>query len=245
MIRTIKIDSSGWRRKLAKAYAKDPRAARVGVAMIAFSVCRTGHGICRKDTRRYARALAQMGNGTGIGFIPVLPVQPSKYALVIRDRLVEQVQYFETKLADQQALLQRYYPGGPPKNPRSEYYRNLTRDIRKTEKLLQRSKEELEKVNGEGGESSLLIGGFFGLDYLQKGRKLATVRNKVYGGETHFITGRNADFVVLHNKEPHASIVEARDRIMAIAIRAAQGGPVRRVSNRYFRDVMGVFKKAG
>lgn len=242
-LKLTKLDGRGWQRKIDAFKSRDPKAGRQAAGEMAAAVCEIAHLMARKDTHRYARALAQIGNKTGYGSIPVDRVEPSRFAGLIEQRLEEQVQKFDDRLKEDKDRLERWYPGGPPRNPKTGYYHELNARIRRNEKLLARSKEELEKVRGAGGESALLIGGFFGVDYRQQGRALATVRIPIYGGDVHYVLSPGRTMVVMHNKEPHASFVEKRDRTTDKAIDLFRMVGVRRVARKYVKDAMADFRR--
>lgn len=150
------------------------------------------------DTGRYARATAEAGNAAGIGKFLLAPITPSKMAVRMHRILINQVgRWQRRKVAYERAGRQK----------EREYKRIL--------KMLRRAREELQKWKDNQGRGVIMIGAF------NNSEKLATVRVNfaAYGGSGAVRNFGSKTVVMLHNKEPHASIVEYRFGITRTALR--------------------------
>jgi hypothetical protein len=205
------VDASRLHSRLARYKANTPAAANAALtAMLAPAVAELVRSAPR-DTNRYAAAWAQAANAAGLGPIGVPEIVAGHFAAKALPRLKSQAAFW-------QRIVERYERQG----------RTSDKWYRKAVRTLERANEELAKWD----EAAVIIFG-------GKGRNLkVTVRNKVYGGTGRRILrgdGRVAYF--LHNKEPHASIVEARARGLATVLAKLRTLGVRRGRAAFVREL--------
>lgn len=184
------------------------------------------------DTRRYLRGWAIANNSAGLPRVAVPPLRPGKIAGIAEDRLEEQIRSLtnlrqkarrdETYWAE--VLSVRYTRPGRKLDRWGNIYRqNLdkaTRRADKIEKTLDRAVQALSllrSINATGGAAVV----FFGKKQ-KAGRDpglatVARVDGRTYGGEGRVVVTGDRAFTVLTNKEPHASIVESRSRVVRLA----------------------------
>lgn len=161
-----------------------------------------------KDTGRYLRALAESGNKAGIGSYPLSPVGPSALKERILRILTAQVRRW-MKLVEL----------------RAREGRTGDRSYAKILKKLRRAEAELLKFEANADMGAIVFDAF-------SSSRMTTVRVNftAYGGDGRIETLGDQTLVRLHNKEPHASIVESRFGIMRRAIAAMRGGPIKRLA---------------
>lgn len=170
-----------------------------------------------KDTRRFIRGVAQAANAADCGPVPIAQVRRSSRHDEFVQQLEDQALRWRDRVEWIEGRRDYLYPNGAPqKVKRGSLYQKLTRELEKAEKVLNRAKEELEKATS--GESILLFGYGPGFIRRQKGRKLSTVRDKVYGGTGRFVSERYAAWAELNILEPHAKFVERKYRLFYQAI---------------------------
>lgn len=202
---------------------KIPEASKAQLRQITTSLMRRIAVTAKRDTNRYVRGFLMAGRDLGSQeFIP--PVVASKYAERIRDLIESQKDRLGFLLGKLTRELNAMYPNGRPKNPRTTTYADMFKRERELTKLYEKSKIELERLN-QGGDSTLLIG-FLGSGNAQSGRKLLTVRNKIYGGVGRYIESRGTVYAVVINKEPHANILENKHRTFGNALSAVRSSVV-------------------
>lgn len=176
------------------------------------------------DTHRFKRAYQMAGNDLGVGPFMVDPVEKGRYDENLK-RLRNQVHRYE------------YYKERAERNDRTMYKGvkkvGIDQGYVKVLQRLRRARIELAKFE-EGGPGSIVIGG-------RRGRGtysvLATVRTKVYGGAGQWIISGDTTIARIHNKEPHASLVQRNTRVVsnALWLVGRQGG--RRVQQKYVKEV--------
>jgi len=173
------------------------------------------------DTGRYVNAVSMAGNGAKLGPFSLRLLKRSEY----RDRYLEhlegQIYRWEKKVENLDKRRMFLYPhGAPAKN--SRLYNRLQRDKDRALLVLARAKEEMQKMLGS--DYALYIGHLYS-GQAQKGRRLNTVREMVYGGSGKFVSTRTGCSVILTIDEPHAKFVERRKRLFAQArtVLRAQG----------------------
>lgn len=174
------------------------------------------------DTGRFMRASAEAGNaalGSFGGRFLLPPIRQSKMAVRMHRILINQVGRWQRRKV---ACEKR----GEVK---SKNYKRILR-------MLKRAREELAKFKANADTGVIMIGAF------NNSEKLATVRVNfaAYGGTGTVRSFGNSTIVALHNKEPHASIVESRFAITRTAIR--ESATLRRFSKRIYLDYL---KKSG
>lgn len=217
MIRVqVKVDLTELERKATAAVRTEAVRRRVVVESAERLVRRqlelaSGH----VDTGRFARATGEAGNAARLGLatFPLAPITPSKMAARMHRILINQVGRWQRRKV---ACEKR----GEVK---SKNYRRIL-------KMLRRAREELQKWKDNQHRGVIMIGAF------NNSEKLATVRVNfsAYGGTGAIRNLGGTTIVVLHNKEPHASIVESRFGITRQAMREL--GDLKRVAKKKYNE---------
>jgi hypothetical protein len=213
---SIGIDASAFERKAMEATRTEAVRRRLVVESAERLVRRQLELASEHvDTGRYMRATAEAGNAARLGLatFPLAPVGPSKMAVRMHRILINQVGLWQRRKV---ACEKR----GEVK---SKNYRRIV-------KMLRRSREELQKFKDNESAGVLMIGAFNNSD------KLATVRVnfQAYGGTGSVRSIGSSTVVMLHNKEPHASIVESRFAITRTAIR--ESAVLKRFAKRKYQE---------
>lgn len=216
---TIRVDGSKLFAKIAAINRARKDARRMTVIASAKAVA--GYAIAgakkHEDTHRYHRGLAQAINATGVASFGVPSVQPSRLAEEFKKILQDQVRYWS-------GIVSGYERQG---RTHDKWYRQAVRRRDASQRELSRFTPESIVMNAyawqQGAES----------------KRLTTVRAQIYGGTGQIYTIDDATFVRLHNKEPHASIVEYRYNVMRAAMNAARrnGSVVRAFRRNYVAEL--------
>lgn len=168
------------------------------------------------DTGRFLagwqRAALKAGSAVGGKARMVQPIDfsQSRHERVL-ERLWHQVEFIAREVKWRKERLYLWYDSRGRRY--GDYGRSLARKIKTWEKRYSRALEEFQKAAAaEGtGVPVLVIGS-------GAGRKLSTVRTKVYGGTGRLIVrGGGLVEVLMKNLEPHAQILEAKLQVMARA----------------------------
>lgn len=248
---TFKTNTSGLEAKLAKMGAASPKLADAAVAVAAEDMVRFMTSIAPRDTQRYARGWAMAGNAAGVGSFPVPPVIQSKIADKLESRLETQLARWTGRLEKQKGyvaywnrLWQTRYGD---KGRHDKWERDLLKKMAEADKkaakmklLVERAKEALEAFKKSGPEGALVIWGK-GKDKVKNPlalSRLATVRDKAYGGTGKTFRAGGQVLVTLHNLEPHSSIVEKRERILARGLARVRSTGSKRMSKRFVDGLM-------
>lgn len=219
-------DDTVFKNKLRIVRSRRDKARTKSLIQLGKRFAQVAYQISPADTRRYVNALAQACNAAGIGPLPVLPLRPSKFKDKHGQKLRRQIAKYDT-------LLQLWYGATwtddlPTKNAGKNG--KAPKWFKRLKRYRRRAAEELAKFEGDEAGTALYIGG--------NTRRIATVRTKVYGGTGRIISGADDTVIYLHNKEPHANLVERRVRVIWRAIRVAKGrGPLKRMRNTYVKEV--------
>ncbi len=211
MVQT-KVDTSGLRRKLRGIGGNAERARRVALTEMLTPAMASIINESPRDTHRLVRGWMMAANGAGLGSYALPPIRPSQFQGLVgaRRRLERQAQRWS-------AIVARYERQNRTKD---KWYRQAVR-------TRDRAVEELAKLD----DTSLVIFG-------GRGRRLnITVRNKVYGGRGEMLNAGGRTFVRLHNLEPHASIIEKRNRAVRAALAGLRSMGVRRYGKSYMKGL--------
>lgn len=197
-------------------------ALPVMVRAIAGHVIHAAASISPRDTNRYIRGWIIAGKMVGVTDVPLPVIRESKYSKEYIARLIEQQQKFEAQVARVDGLIYAWYD--KPGRRRRGYYNRLLAERTRWQQRADRAREETEKfiratgaivigvgVNVAGGKitGSFVRGG---------GRKISvTVRDRVHGGRGRLFVNERRAVMLLHNLEPHAAIVERRQRVLGRA----------------------------
>lgn len=183
-----------------------------------------------RDTNRYVRGWMLAGIDAGVSNLPPPPIGESK-------RVEQNIQRLERQFLAARGLadrLQNRYDNWYGRKGRKPgaYGSRLQRDIDKANERANRAYSSLQELQTVKG--AIFIGGSgnrnarpnpAGRGFNQRyglGR-LATVRTKIYGGRGQIITQKYYASLLLHNMEPHATIVESRHRTYRNARSAVPG----------------------
>lgn len=216
----VRVDSSGLRRKVSAYIGAGKEARTRGIVTMASIVVWRAVADAPKDTRRFVRGWVLAGNAAGLDPMPVPVLQPPRKRDEIYKRLLRQAWFWAmiVRRYEQQARFDAWY--------------------QKAKRKLDRSLEELQKFERTEFGAVIAIG-----IRNRLGTKLRTVRDKIYGGTGFVVQQRDGAEVVLHNLEPHTSIVEARTHVMANASRAFRGAGIvmgRKAFVKALKDEAGV-----
>lgn len=181
-----------------------------------------------RDTNRYVRGWIMACRDLGATRAPVPQVQPSRYRAEIMAILEDQAASIARAIARKRAVLDRWYTAKGRPVTRG-YGAKLRREIERLEKRLRRAVEELSKAQGQ--PAALLF------DAVRGGRKLSTVREKIYGGSGVYLEAGGKLFARLHNKEPHARLVERRTQLLKRAQTRARTRGLKRASKSYLASL--------
>lgn len=214
---TIEIDDHGLREKLRKARSTvDVRRAAVMIGAEAFTRRALQLASEHVDTGRFMRSQAEAGNDAGIGVFPLSPVRPSRMQERILQILTGQVRRWEN-------FARLYQKEGRTNN---RYYRKILKNIEK-------ARAELKKYSDSNGMAIVF-------DAFSGGSRMTTVRVNfsAYGGAGYVRTIGDETFVRLHNKTPHASIVEYRFGIVRRSLAAVKELSVKRLQKKQYVEKM-------
>lgn len=246
---TAKLNTDGFMGKMrALASARRVKARTTAAAAGALVFTETIMQSARRDTNRYVRGWAIANNEAGLPAVPVPAVQRSKYADTYLKILGDQVDAFSYRVAQLERLIEdRFRSTGRPM--RGVYYQELYRKLegpRGARMRLERAREELAKAAKRHAMNApdYLFIGLYNKDGVytpikgaktrgRTARQLATIRTKVYGGAGRAIVNDAQSVFILHNLEPHASILESRWHYAAMAMRMARSLGVSRMSAKY------------
>lgn len=189
--------------------------------------------ISPRDTRRYVRGWLLAGRDIGITDLAVPSLQATKYAEFYEKILYGQVEKLVREYTFIRSRMKLWFEdrGRPP----TRWYNNAARQVAQIEKrlqtmLLQVARWESTTVAQTGivFDARVNIAGWLkdGKNVQRlKGRKFASVREKVYGGEGGFITASNGiTFGQVRNLEPHVKLIESRYGIVRKATAAVRRG---------------------
>lgn len=216
----------------AKVGAVGALAVQLGAAAITHSPV---------DTGRFRNATVQSVNdvirqaGSERSFA-VPPLKESKVGTKIEARLIKQLRFWLGRKKHLEATGQAFY-----KTRRGV---GETKNYRKAKKRVGLAWQYLNNFRRSKGTAASI-----GIDTWQRvyshgdEERLIKSYDKVYGGRGQIVLGEDQAGMVLVNMEPHARIVEARKRVMAIALRVVSGGtgsaaPLVKVHQAYMAKVV-------
>lgn len=207
----------------------------------------------RRDTRRFVRGWSMANNMAGLPSLPVENVKVSNYADKYLQILGDQVDTYAARIGQLEYLIEsRFRRTGRAMTGR--YYQELSTKLTREYVRLERARQELRDAarRHELNIPDYLFMGVFnyrGQYVAMKGtktkgktaRQLATIRTKVYGGRGKRYHSEEGTYYVLHNLEPHTTLVERRDHVVAEAMVIAKMMGVRRINETYTRGIRRAF----
>lgn len=212
----MKVNAAGMRQRNANMERQRQESRVAGLQALVRPALSRAVMAAPRDTNRYVRAWIQAGNQAGVLEMAVPPVRESRFVEQNEERLKAQELRYRRQLDRakgrwirwQNIVIRRYEAVG---RTRGRWYQDAKNKLRKAEqdyqqalKVWTRASEELDKLQSHRGQAIVIFGN-------SKKRSLTiTVRPKVYGGTGRVYSSPDRAVMVLHNREPHASIVESR-----------------------------------
>ena len=203
-----RTNTAGLDRKLAKVQQEMRGAAEALVRQQAGAFIRFTQLASPRDTNRYIRAWAQAGNAAGVAGAPFqeAELRRTRYAAKLALRLELQVLEFERIVRHWTAIVrERYVLPGREGKWKTDAEKKLDRAL----KRLQRAKDEYREF--QVNPYAIVIF----RKRTKSGGLEVTTREKVYGGSGWLAWDGDRPLLYLHNREPHASIVEKNNRVVA------------------------------
>lgn len=237
-----------------------PMVALAGLKQVGNAFGRALITLSPADTNRYRRAWAIAANEAGVGPFAVPEVVPSKYNERLKERLELQAERWQRIAEDKRKSAeywQRVYENRYAREGRrGKWERDCAakRDkaakiAEKAAKVAARAREEADMIRPDSiviwGRRKKAPGGkgyLSAAEDLRIGR-LATVRVKVHGGTGYVVATSRGGYIILHNLEPHASIVEKNSRVVSRASAQVRRPGIRRgVRDRMVREIVKQFR---
>lgn len=187
-----------------------------------------------RDTNRFVRGWIMAARDVKATRVAVPAVKPSRYRAEILAILEGQVAVLARALDRKRGVLDRWYTARGRSVSRG-YGARLRREVAAAERRLRRAVEELAKARGES--AALLF------DAVRGGRRVSTVRERIYGGSGAYLEAGGRVFARLHNKEPHARIVERRTGLLRRANSRARRAGLRRAGRSYLASLQGALAR--
>lgn len=233
---TLQMDVSGLNRRVEQMLARTAEASRAALAAYGEALVDNIDRIAPRDSNRYVAGWVGAGNAAGLTTRVVPRIQKSSRYDKFLDELRQQVERLEKRIRRWQIGMENWYHNRPER-PRKGWYRKAEREVRKLYKRYVRAIQELGKA--EASETFLFFDAGAFVERKNK-RALSTVRTKVYGGTGKIVTDGWSAKLELHNLEPHATIVEARFGVVAIASRGVKALGYRKASKEFIARIQGL-----
>lgn len=258
MIVSATLNTDGFMGKTrAMLGARRVRLRTAAAATGAYVFTETLMKIARRDTQRYVRGWAMANNMAGLPRVPVPNVRPSKYAETYLKILGDQVDAFAGRVAKYEYLIEsRFRRVNRPM--RGRYYNELNSALNRAYTRLERAREELKNAARKHSINipDYLFIGLYNKDGQYRpmigkntrgrtARQLATIRTKVYGGTGRAVINDYQSVFVLHNREPHVTLLEARYHYVASAARMARVLGVKKMATKYVAGMQAVMRGGG
>lgn len=191
-----------------------------------------------RDTNRYIRGWLLGAADVEISVEEIPPLQPSRYSEYYAKYLRDQARAVLTEIVELRERMRNWFeiPGKPP----TQWYLDAERRVRKLARRLQRANEEIAKYEDVEIAGTALVmdarvqmsgwksaAGRYFAQQAMVASKLATVRNRIYGGRGAFVKAPSgAWFVQLINLEAHATIVEWKYNVVRLSTRQIRNAGV-------------------
>lgn len=237
-----RIDTSVLRGKLAGLEQRADAAAAAVLLSGADTFVGFMDKFARRDTGRYVRGWIEAGNDLPIPQRRPPALKASRWEQKIRGALESQIDRLVKQINSLHGILDAwYYSKGRPLNA---WARGKQAEVNRLTRRLERAVGQYREYLGADGP-------VIAFDVFSQGRtkitregvrkrlRLTTVRTKIYGGEGTLRAGPDGPSVILHNREPHASLVERRYRFVARArgmVRALTEAEGRRIATRHLKS---------
>lgn len=221
----ITVSDAGFRRRQASMRAGVPGAARAAVIGAVDAVVDRLAADSPRDTNRYVRGwlTAAVQAGGKPRLVPA--VVRGRFAATQIKLLEGQVGWARRQVEWRTRKINALrYGMGPAKRGTGKLIEKLERQVNTYRRVMQRAIDQVYQANAGGDEGFILIG-------RGVGRRLATVRTKVYGGSGSSSFSQGRARARIRNLEPHVKIVESR---MGVLRQAVQFADPRAVASRIF-----------
>mgnify|MGYP007005600441 CR=1 FL=1 len=228
----VKTDISAMQARVKATQRAVAVAGRSAVVAAGDALVDAIERIAPYDTNRYIRgwqlAIQAAGSGVeGAKTRQVKALKESRFMAQNFDRLDRQVKRLEKARSGLVNRLQKWFYGTG--RPLGKWGRRAEAKVAQLDKLIVRAKVQRRLIDDDEG-TALVIGRGYG-------RRLTTVRTKVYGGTGRSFSRGGRASLYLRNLEPHASIVESNSRVVEKAVSLATP---QRVMFRTFAERMRV-----
>lgn len=212
--------------------ARDLAAADLGARS-----ARAIAALSRVDTGRTRRAYEQASNALpGTRTVALSPLRESRFSRTLRVRIAEQAERLTLRVEKQAAFVEavkaQYFQTLWPS--RLEMLEQTARRLEALTKARDRAIDLLATIDASPDTAPLIV---IGGRRRRRGSRsylgtLARPIFRVYGGEGRLIREGRRSVAQVKNREPHASLVERRDRVVAAVLagfrrnglRASRGG---------------------
>lgn len=194
---SLRVDTSAFDRRMDRVLQRHNEARVVATKALAGDVATEVYHEARRHTNRYVIGVAMAANQAGVATLAVPPLVASTRFEFFLEKLTDQYRKWKN-------LEELYTRAG---RTGEKYFQKIRRRVAQTER-------ELQKFD----ETALVIG-----TNKKNYHHIITVRNKFYGGAGRVVQSGSATLVQLHNKEPHASILESKYGYFRKAIAATKG----------------------
>jgi hypothetical protein len=216
-----KVDTSNLSRRL--------KGMRDGADSAALQVAKQGADMfvgfmnqhAPRDTGRYLAGWIEAGNAANVGPTRMAPaLRDSRWAEKLEAALDRQIDRLVVQINAKAGVLDAWYFS--KNRPIDSWARKKQFEIARLSRALQRAVETKKKyLNAEGP--------VIAFDIFSNGRRVrtasgsmkqlrqTTIRDKVYGGTGEIVQRDTGPVVMLHNREPHVTLVERKHRLITRA----------------------------
>lgn len=249
----VKIDMRGLNRRLQAAREAGPGASYEAVKVLGREFGLTVLSLSPSDTNRYKAGWARAINGAGVGPVSVPAIVESKFAAVLLDRLETQLARFEARAERKEkaaeywhkVYLNRYERPGRKDRWERDCAAKRAEAAKQAQQARKQAERAAEQVRNFDPRGLVIWGKKSASGRLNLG-EVSTVRTRVYGGRGVVVATDGGAYILLHNLEPHASIVEKQARAVARAFAAVRRpGVTRRARDAAGRRIQSAWRRAG
>lgn len=219
-----RYNDSVFKRKMAALKNEGPAARAKAMLEMARPIGLEVVKTAKKDTRRFVRGAAEAFNSAGAGPVPVLPLQRSQFADQVMRRALEQFFFWDRRVAYHEEHGQTTWKS----------YRRAKRRLETATRYLESYSETAAVIGLSRWQRRASRGRFSKID---ADEVLTKIYDKVYGGTGRVIQSGAEVVLQLVNHEPHAIVVERRDKTMANAIRTASGKALKIAQATYVKQL--------
>lgn len=218
----VTVDTSVLRRKVQRVLSNRTGARRETALALAHAQVEFFVDQGPRDTNRFVNGWIQANNAAGLRRLAEKPLERSRIADKIITFLEEQAEYLRGAIAGTEKTLDAWYTSKGRKE--DKWARRKRREV---DRLKIRLADTLAGIEAAAERAGVIILDanralpFAESSFRVRRRKsrvagrqgsviLARAQLKVFGGTGRVVDLPNSTLVILHNKEPHASIVDRR-----------------------------------